>query len=80
MSQAVHRRDVVLADRRHVDQFSVDQFHAVVFPQDAGLGHPVIVVHIQSVPRRHEIRVVHGARSHDRGRPILPHREPLVQR
>ena len=75
MGQAIHGRGVVLPDRRLVDQFPVDQFHAVAFPEDAGLRHPVVVVHIQSVPRRHDARVVHGARFHDGGGSILAGRE-----
>jgi hypothetical protein len=35
-----------LSDRRHVDQVPVDEFDPVVRVQDAGVSHPVVIVHV----------------------------------
>jgi hypothetical protein len=32
-------------DRAHLDQLSIDEFDAVVFPKDSGFAHTVILVH-----------------------------------
>jgi len=57
---------VPAADRCHVDDFSVDQFHPLPLFEDASFGHAVVIVDIQFVAR--------GAlqKIEDCGHPCLP--------
>jgi hypothetical protein len=40
-----HAGGVSASDGAHGDEFSFDELHAVVFGEDAGLGHAVIFLH-----------------------------------
>ena len=50
---------MILPDRRHVDQLSVDQFDPVILVEDSRIGHAVQGLHIQSVPGRGDGAIVH---------------------
>jgi hypothetical protein len=43
--QGLHAAAVCRADRRHLDDLPAEQLDPVVFGEDAGLGHPVVVLH-----------------------------------
>ena len=48
-------RPVAAADGRHLDDLAPDQLDAVVFAEDAGLGHPVILRPREPSPRRRHL-------------------------
>ena len=48
---SVDAPSVWAADWRHLHDFPVDQLDAVVLGEDAGVAHPVVVVHRESVPQ-----------------------------
>ena len=50
--EPLHEGGVRAADGVHVDDLPVDQFDAVVAREDAGLGHFVIGVDVEPMPRR----------------------------
>jgi hypothetical protein len=43
--QPIHHAGVSASDGAHGDEFSFDELHAVVFGEDAGLGHAVVFLH-----------------------------------
>ena len=34
-----------IADRTHLDDLAIDEFHTVVFGENTGIRHPVIFIH-----------------------------------
>src|SRR5438552_15688780 len=36
---------LTVADWTHLNDFSIDEFHSILWTQNAGFGHPVILVH-----------------------------------
>jgi hypothetical protein len=51
---------VALADRRLVDQLTVDEFDPFVVTENTGFTHAVVVVRIQPVPRRQDRNILHA--------------------
>jgi len=50
--QVEDARDVPVADRRHLDDLSLDQLDALPLAQDAGPDHAVVLVHREAPSRQ----------------------------
>ncbi len=50
-SKPVDRPDVSLPGRAHLEYLPRDQLHRIILHEDAGLGHPMVLVHCEAPPR-----------------------------
>src|SRR6476620_11441359 len=54
---------MMIADRAHLNDFAVNEFHTIVFMKDAGLPHAVILLHGEKLLRNLSGHSVHRSHS-----------------